>query len=402
MALYAFDGTWNSEKSTEAGDCRNTNVYRFHAAYAARSRTHDYYAAGVGTRFDVVGKVLGGAFGLGELARLNEAYAHLCRNWVGHDSAPADATIDVVGFSRGAATALDFCHIVMERGIRHPDTEAVLDPAPVIRFLGLWDCVAAFGLAFLGNTALNLGHHLSLPADRLRYCFHALALDERRPSFLPTRLNGAYEVWFRGVHSDVGGGDENPGLNDITLRWMMRKAMAAGLPLTEADVATLHPAPHTPPKPAAPLPFDIRAIAAVDRRHYTADPQPPWRTAPDTCPIETEQEEGTARPVGPAGVTALPMAVRRRVVAMWEAAEAVATAEAVSLAQVKGALLELFQERVILIANDDQLQQGRQAAAQLVSTMIQDARRGGYATTVPPFFFTQALYQSRHLTPLTD
>src|SRR5207248_8955640 len=90
-------------------------------------------------------------------------------------------------------------------------------------FSGVWDVVAAFGLANLGNTALNVGHHLSLPKANLQYCFHAMALDERRLPFLPTRLSGACEVWFRGVHSDVGGGNGNRGLNDIALKWMMSK-----------------------------------------------------------------------------------------------------------------------------------------------------------------------------------
>ena len=87
----------------------------------------------------------------------------------------------------------------------------MVEPNPKIRFLGVWDVVAAFGLANLGNTALNIGHHLSVPKSNLQYCFHALALDERRPSFSPTRLHGALEVWFRGVHSDVGGGNDNTG-----------------------------------------------------------------------------------------------------------------------------------------------------------------------------------------------
>jgi hypothetical protein len=61
----------------------------------------------------------------------------------------------------------------------------VVEPNPKIRFLGVWDVVAAFGLANLGNTALNIGHHLSVPKSNLQYCFHALAIDERRPRFCP-------------------------------------------------------------------------------------------------------------------------------------------------------------------------------------------------------------------------
>ena len=58
---------------------------------------------------------LGGAFGIGELPRLLESYRSLCANW-----ANGDRVIDIVGFSRGAATTLDFCHIIQKRGIRRP------------------------------------------------------------------------------------------------------------------------------------------------------------------------------------------------------------------------------------------------------------------------------------------
>lgn len=110
-----------------------------------------------------------------------------------------DRIIDIVGFSRGAATTLDFCHLIQDRGIRQPGQDDVIEAQPQIRFVGVWDVVAAFGLGFLGHELLNFGHHLSLPKANVRHCFHALALDEQRLPFIPTRLDGAYEVWFRGV-----------------------------------------------------------------------------------------------------------------------------------------------------------------------------------------------------------
>ncbi len=162
MALYAFDGTWNAAKDGDDQDPKNTNVARFFRRYHRHSGTDDFYVAGVGTRFDTIGKILGGAFGLGVLPRINEAYEHLCKVW------PTDKIIDIVGFSRGAATTLDFCHVIQERGIRRPGSDEVIEANPAIRFLGLWDVVAAFGLANLGNTALNIGHHLSLPKSQLQ------------------------------------------------------------------------------------------------------------------------------------------------------------------------------------------------------------------------------------------
>ncbi len=79
MALYAFDGTWNSVKSEEDPQYENTNVVRFYNAYKSHSGTDDFYVAGVGTRFDLLGKLVGGFFGMGELPRINEAYDHLCQ-----------------------------------------------------------------------------------------------------------------------------------------------------------------------------------------------------------------------------------------------------------------------------------------------------------------------------------
>merc|ERR1711939_431792 len=58
--------------------------------------------------------------------------------------------------------------------------------------------------------------------------FQALALDERRTAFSPalwekpqscrTKLR---QVWFPGVHSNIGGGYDDQELADITLAWMM-------------------------------------------------------------------------------------------------------------------------------------------------------------------------------------
>ena len=146
MALYAFDGTWNNAKDNEDDSLRHTNVFRFYQAYRKHSNTDDFYLEGVGTRFGAVGRVFGGVFGLGELARINEAYDHLCKAW-----ADGDQIIDIVGFSRGAATTLDFCHRIQKDGIRRPDSDDVVEPQPRIRFLGVWDIVAAFGLANLGD-----------------------------------------------------------------------------------------------------------------------------------------------------------------------------------------------------------------------------------------------------------
>jgi hypothetical protein len=395
MALYAFDGTWNSGKDND-DSYANTNVVRFYNAYRRNSGTHDFYVAGVGTRFDHLGRIVGGVFGAGTLARIDEAYAHLCDAW-----ANGDTTIDIIGFSRGAATVLDFCHRIQKAGIRHPRTGDMLESHPQIRFLGLWDIVAAFGLANLGNTELNIGHHLYLPKTALRYCFHALALDERRTSFLPTRLEGACEVWFRGEHSDIGGGNANRGLNDISQRWMLSKAKAAGLPITSDDIAALKPDPTTTPRAAHKLPFEVRVVSAVDCCHYTVTPLPEWTNPPDTCQVETPEDEQRADEIGANGIEVMPTDVRRRIAAMWEAADAVAAENHFSLDPVRDELLTLFQGRVSLITNEEQLSAARVAAATLTATMIRGARTRGFHV-LADFFLNEALSNQRHLFPLTD
>jgi hypothetical protein len=396
VALYAFDGTWNEAKTTEDLAYSNTNVVRFFNAYVKNTAADaNFYVAGVGTRFDAIGRVAGGAFGLGELPRIKEGHAHLCRAW-----ANGDKIIDVVGFSRGAATTLDFCHYVQEHGIRHPDTDAMLEPDPEIRFLGVWDVVAAFGLANLGNEVLNIGHHLSLPRKNLKFCCHALALDERRPSFLPTRLPGACEVWFRGAHSDIGGGNGNVGLNDITLRWMFRKAQACGLPITDADVDALHPTV-TRPKPAADLPLAIRVVSSTDRRHYTVAPLDRFTNPPATCPVETEADERQLSAIGVSGIELLPLDVRRRIAAMWEAADQVARAQDYNLDHARDWLMNLFQGRVILVTTEEQLTQARNNVGVLVSRAVANARRRDFRI-LSEFFFNEALFSSPHLYPLTD
>jgi hypothetical protein len=397
MALYAFDGTWNTRKDGEDPDYRNTNVVRFYDAYHSRSNSDDFYVEGIGTRYELAGRIVGGMFGFGQIARLDEAYDHLCANW-----ANSDSIVDIVGFSRGAATALDFCHLIKERGIRSPGTARVVDAAPQIRFVGVWDVVAAFGLGFLGNELLNFGHTLSVPRSGLRYCFHALALDEQRLPFIPTRLAGAYEVWFRGAHSDIGGGNGNRGLNDITLKWMMSKAIAAGLPISSSDLTALQPNPNANPNRDLDL-LDIRNIAGVDRRHYTAADRDGWRCAPGTCAVETEADEKIALETGPRGLEVLPMEWRRRVLALWETARQRAeNHHGVTLHPIREPLLGLMQGRISLVADDgESLRRARVGTAQLVDAMMDAARQRSWREP-SEFFLNYALANRRHLFPYTD
>ena len=226
MALYAFDGTWNKD---EVDDVEDTNVVRFCDVYAGPEFE---YLKGVGTRFGAVGRVLGGLIGSGGRSRIIEMYRVLCENWNN-----GDKDIDIIGFSRGAALAVHFANKIAADGIKDDDE------VPQIRFLGLWDVVGSFGLSFdtvINFQDINLGWNIDEVAKCVQHCFHAMALDERRETFNVTRLNPdneldhVQEVWFRGVHSDIGGGNRNTGRSNIALNWMLDNARASGLPINES------------------------------------------------------------------------------------------------------------------------------------------------------------------------
>jgi len=78
--------------------------------------------------------------------------------------------------------------------------------------------------------------------------YQALAIDEQRRPFKPavwepqtdSENQIVQQVWFSGVHSDVGGGYGDTGLSDIALTWMVHRALINGL---EFKPRTIIPAP---------------------------------------------------------------------------------------------------------------------------------------------------------------
>jgi len=240
MALYAFDGTGQKDDKPELEDATDTNVARFFFAYRPADTDlpiddrHNHYQRGVGSA-GLFRKALGGIAGFGGRTFVRRALNKLEENIERNDN-----VVDVVGFSRGAALALDFVNEIAKGKAKLPDGRI-----PEVRFLGLWDCVPSFGVPIL---PLNIGWDLDLPSN-VKRCCHALALDERRGNFHLHRpkvlgqpaAGRLTEVWFRGVHSDVGGNGakEVPprGLASIPLNWMFVNGQAAGLQFDPAIVA---------------------------------------------------------------------------------------------------------------------------------------------------------------------
>jgi uncharacterized protein (DUF2235 family) len=115
--------------------------------------------------------------------------------------------------------------------------------APIF-FIGVWDTVGALGipitpLNWIGQK--NFQFHDTDLSERVSYAYHALAIDEARNNFKPTlwtrpagrgsdpskRPQTLEQVWFAGVHSNVGGGYPDSGLSDIAFLWMVAKAAGA-------------------------------------------------------------------------------------------------------------------------------------------------------------------------------
>lgn len=147
---------------------------------------------------------------------------------------------------------------------------------PPIKFVGVWDTVSAVGLPFqwatdfwnkfiyrfsFKNNNLYAGVEKACQAvsiDDERQSFHPMMWNENRSDYNAKEKNGALkkdengnpiplksdedwenewieQVWFPGVHSNVGGGYPKHGMSLVVLHWMMVRAYRAGLLFLDHD-----------------------------------------------------------------------------------------------------------------------------------------------------------------------
>jgi len=273
-----LDGTWN----TADHESKITNVVRLMRALRPRDDAGIeqvvFYDKGVGTG-GPIDRIRGGAFGRGLLDNLKDGYRFIANNY-----APGDE-IYIFGFSRGAFTARSLAGLIGWLGLLHKNHLEHLSAGVAsyrnkdaaardqlrkhyawtdqvrIRCVGVWDTVGALGIPLTIANAWNRRkyafHDVQL-GDHIDFAFHALAIDEARAPFSPTLWtapagstldpNRVKQVWFAGVHADVGGGYAEHGLADIALCWMIEEvARATGLCF---DAAYLRD--HLKPDPLAP------------------------------------------------------------------------------------------------------------------------------------------------------
>ncbi|HEY9313317.1 DUF2235 domain-containing protein [Williamsia sp.] len=280
--VVCCDGTWKS-----ADDKDVSNIEKIARAVDPAPEGGPiqivYYAAGVGTGATRFEKLAGGAFGLGLDAAIVGAYRFLSLNYQDGDQ------IYVFGFSRGAYTARSLAGMINAIGLLKPEglvanrlsTAMPLyrsrpaddeDPTPewsaaaddfrvdcyskhdeFIRFLGVFDTVGTLGVPGVTRRKYQF-HNVSL-TPQVATARHALAIHERRRAFAPAlwtenkkaeATTDVKQIWFDGVHSDVGGGYPESELANRSLKWMVEEARAAGLAfvdsrlVTKPDDAVLH------------------------------------------------------------------------------------------------------------------------------------------------------------------
>lgn len=257
--VICLDGTGNKFKED------NSNVVKLFRTIVRDEDQVAYYDAGVGTLADPqfrtpVGKRISKWFGLGLgfglLRNMEEAYSYLMQHYNTGDK------IFIFGFSRGAYTARVLAGFLHSIGLLETGNQSLIPYALSlykskkrrfwivgrsspqfqvmqkfkstfgrsvdIHFLGLWDSVSTFGWIYNPIFLPFTTNNRSVKAVR-----HALAIDERRAFFQPMLWGKEYaeeqdikQVWFAGVHSDVGGSYPEPesGLAKITLQWMLDEA----------------------------------------------------------------------------------------------------------------------------------------------------------------------------------
>jgi len=190
------------------------------------------YIDGIGTDAGKPDSKLGQGFGIsdtGVIAKtskavtrlgtvLNQAIREISKQRAESDFVIKSLQFDIFGFSRGAAAARHFANRihsgdpVIASAIRGAITGATFTgrPTGTIRFIGIFDTVAAIGTPFNGMNphSVDTGDvKLSLGPGVAQTVFHITAANECRFNFA---LNSVKPTWpelaLPGAHSDIGGG----------------------------------------------------------------------------------------------------------------------------------------------------------------------------------------------------
>ncbi|NVK33690.1 MAG: DUF2235 domain-containing protein [Rhodobacteraceae bacterium] len=258
--VICADGTWNAPESEGAKDNSSTNVLKMLRAILPKDQNDveqiRYYCQGVGTG-NAVDTLTGGMFGAGLSNHVLECYRFLANNYCVGDE------IYIFGFSRGAFTARSLGGLIGALGLvtpsqlgklpdgwayyrLPPEKRATIEGQALLKYLdqrvtsvpirciGVWDTVGSLGVPgrfFNMYRASEFEFHDCKLGANVKVALHALAIDEQRKDFSPTEWDEnavragqtMEQVWFPGVHANVGGGYPDQGLSDVSLTWMIER-----------------------------------------------------------------------------------------------------------------------------------------------------------------------------------
>jgi uncharacterized protein (DUF2235 family) len=296
--VICCDGTGN-----EFRDC-NSNVVKLYSTLFINESQRGYYHPGVGTMGAPTARnrlekqwtrLEGMAFGYGFLDNVSDAYKYLMEFYAEGDD------IYLFGFSRGAYTVRALAGILYmfgllcpgndglipyvtrmfaQRSRKHRGMKETFDVAHnfkrtfsrdcPLHFVGVWDTVSS--ISWIWNPVV-LPYSARNPIMRIGR--HAVSIDERRCYFRNNLWGDPYtdqdikQVWFAGVHSDVGGSypEAESGLSKIALEWMLVEAKAAGL---QVDPYRANIVLGRTPAPEWPSHVEPNATAAAHESLYGA------------------------------------------------------------------------------------------------------------------------------------
>ena len=261
--VICADGTWNRpEKDIETDFPTNVlQLARGIKPSTNKIKQHVFYDWGLGSYHS---SMTAGATGRGIHKNILDGYRYIVQNYARNDK------IYLFGFSRGAYTVRALCGLINNCGIlkradarliskawkiyknpsrkNYPKGEAAKlfrnnhsHPSRKVHFVGVWDTVGALGIPFslMGLFESDDEFYDTKMGSNVTIARHALAIDEKREDFEPTIWTprpgvDLKQVWFSGVHSDVGGSyppDKHTGIkaSDTPLAWMIDEARSAGL-----------------------------------------------------------------------------------------------------------------------------------------------------------------------------
>ncbi len=292
--VILLDGTSNEISANR------TNVLRLYGTLKKDATQLVYYDPGVGTfgaEHAFLGfwrksaEVLGLVTGWGLDQNVLEAYRFLVENYQARKGGTTRDRICLIGFSRGAYTARVLAGFIHAVGLMRRDQLNLLPYAyraykrigdgisnheddtfaevrlferilqtdrPPIMALGLFDTVSS--LIEWGRYLPRLRKHAFTQTNpSVAAVRHAIALHEARVMFRPQHWHedqqywgnpftrdkavpqNVKEVWFRGVHGDVGGGypEAESALAKLPLTWMIHELDGLGLTFKPQTVKTL-------------------------------------------------------------------------------------------------------------------------------------------------------------------